>query len=154
MAWAQEAGRLVVSCIFEDMDVAAELAGHVNAWNDRFSKMTIIEEESEYAICCHQDPLASGEGPNVGIYRPGLPRIGGYERAKELFRERPPMLQLAFAADYTRMETYQQVSRLILPGRSRIIDIRDLRRQEYYYERVAHDGSTHIEHDSVPDGDV
>lgn len=137
IAWAHEAGRLVVSPIFEDVKVATRLSKYVESWNDRFVRLTIVEGDTEYAVCCYQDPLVTGEGPGMGIYKPGLPRIAGYDQAKILFLERPPLFQVAFASDYARMDTYEQVSRLVSPARCRIISQHDLRRQEYYYERSA-----------------
>ena len=136
IAWAHETGRLVVSPIFEDRNLAVLLADYVDAWNDRFTKLTIIEEDSTYSVCCYQDPTVS-MGETVGILRPGLLRIAGYDQARPLFLERPPLFQVAYAADYSRMETYEQVSRLLSPARCRIITGRDLKRQEYYYERLA-----------------
>lgn len=136
IAWAHEAGRLVVSPIFEDRDTAVYLASCVDSWNDRFAKLTIIEDENLYSVCCYQDPLVAGDR-NIGIYRAGLPRIGGYDQARPLFLERPPLFQVAYAMDYTRMDTYEQMSRLLSPARCRIIESRNLKRQEYYYERRA-----------------
>ena len=136
IAWAHEAGRLVVSPIFEDRSVAVFLANCVDSWNDRFAKLTIIEDKNLYSVCCYQDPLIYG-GRNIGIYRSGLPRIGGYDLARPLFLERPPLFQIAYAMDYTRMDTYEQMSRLLSPARCRIISRRELKRQEYYYERLA-----------------
>ncbi len=136
IAWAQEKKRLVISAIFENREAAEALAQHVNRWNDRFVKLIIIEDANEYAVCCYQDPTALGE-ENTGVYRPGLPRISGYDQVKVLFKTRTPMFQVAYASDYTRMETYQQISRLVSPARSRIIPATHLRRQEFYYERDA-----------------
>lgn len=136
IAWAHEAGRLVVSPVFEDREMAVFLAGCVDSWIDRFAKLTVIEDENTYTVCCYQDPVVSG-ARSVGIYRPGLPRIGGYDHARPLFLERSPLFQIAYALDYTRMDTYEQMSRLLSPARCRIIGLRDLKRQEYYYERLA-----------------
>lgn len=136
IAWAHDAGRLVVSPVFEDRDMAAFLAGCVNSWNDRFAKLTIIEHETLYSVCCYQDPLVSG-GSGMGIFRGGLPRIGGYDQARPLFLEKPPLFQVAYAFDYTRFDTYEQMSRLLSPARCRIIGKRALKRQEFYYERLA-----------------
>ena len=136
IAWAREKRRLVVSIISEDEDGAISLARHINKWNDRFVKLIIIEGDDEYAVCCYQDPMASRD-QSIGLYRPRLPRTVGYEQAKIFFKERPPLFQVAYASDYTRMETYRQVSRLVSPARSRIISVSDLKRQEYYYERGA-----------------
>ena len=136
IAWAHEAGRLVVSPVFEDREMAVFLAGCVDSWIDRFAKLTIIEDESSYTVCCYQDPVVSGSR-SVGIYRADLPRIGGYDHARPLFLERAPLFQIAYAMDYTRMDTYEQMSRLLSPARCRIIGMRDLKRQEYDYERLA-----------------
>ena len=144
IAWAHEAGRLVVSPVFEDLKTATGLSRHIESWNDRFVRMTIIESEKEYAVCCYQDPLVAGDASSVGVYKPGLPRISGYDQAKPLFLERPPMFQVAFASNYARMETYEQVSRLVSPARCRIISDHDLRRQEYYYERSAAIEGSHL----------
>lgn len=136
IAWTHETGRLVVSPIFEDKKMAISLARHMELWNDRFTKLTIIEDEKNYAICCYEDPLVS-QGESVGILRLNLLRIAGYDQARPLFLERSPLFQVLYTSDYTRLETYEQVSRLVTPARCRIIARRDLKRQEFYYERLA-----------------
>jgi hypothetical protein len=51
--------------------------------------------------------------------------------------EKPPLLQIAYAADVIDMNTYEQISRLVPMRKCRIISEKDLKRQEYYYEKTA-----------------
>lgn len=137
ISWAHEAGRLVVAPVFEDYDMAVNVSERINRWNDRFVKLTIIESDTEYAVCCYQDPTVDRDDVGMGMYRSGLPRIAGYEQAKQFFLAKSPLFQIAYAADYARLETYRQASRLIYPSRCRIITVQNMKRQEYYYERLA-----------------
>lgn len=138
IAWAYENKRLVISAIFEDKEEALYLSKKVEKWNDRFTKLTIMEKDKvEYTICCFQDPQIAKEGTNVGLYRSGLSQIGGYEQAKPMIEEKAPLLQIAYAANVTNMKTYEQMSRLIQMSKCKIIKESDLKKQEYYYEKTA-----------------
>ena len=66
----------------------------------------------------------------------------GYEQAKHMILEKPPLIQIAYAADVRDMGTYEQVSRLVPMRKCRIISEKDLRRQEYHYEKTANETST------------
>ena len=55
-----------------------------------------------------------------------------------MIEEKPPLLQIAFAADVRDMTTYEQISRLVPMRKCRIISEKDLKKQEYYFERTAH----------------
>jgi len=138
--WAYEKDRLVVSTIFEDKDEAILLAKEVEAWSDKFTRMTIIEKNNdEYALCCYQDPQVSKSKKNLGLYRAGMRQSGGYERAKPMIEERSPLLQIAYASDVRLINTYEQISRLVPIRKCRIIKELDLKKQEYFFEKNAHD---------------
>lgn len=138
ISWAYEKDRLVVSTIFEDGDAAAEVAREVESWSDKFTRMTIIEKEGgEFSLCCYQDPQVSKSSENIGLFRTGMRQGGGYEQAKPMIEERAPLLQIAYAKDVRDMATYEQVSRLVPIRKCRIIAQRDLRKQEFFYERTA-----------------
>lgn len=137
ISWAYEKDRLVVSTVFEDKDEALGLSQEVNKWSDKFTRLTIIEKNNgEYAICCYQDPQIS-KGKNVGLYRSGMRQAGGYEQAKPMMEEKSPLLQIAYAADVRDMNTYEQTSRLVPLRKCRIISENELKKQEYYYEKMA-----------------
>ena len=138
IAWAYEKNRLVICPIFDNEETAIKLAKELNSWNDRFTKLTIIEKENgEYSICCFQDPLISKKSNHVGIFRSGLLQISGYEQAKPMIKEKTPLLQIAYASNVTNMNTYEQVSRLISLSKCNIIKEDDLKKQQYYYEKIA-----------------
>lgn len=138
IAWAYENKRLVVSPIFDNKKQAIKIAKAVEGWNDRFTKLTIIENnKGQYAICCFQDPQITKNQKNVGIYHEGLSQIGGYERVKPMIEEKTPLLQIAYASDVKDMNTYQQISRLISLSKCKIISEEELKKQEYYYEKLA-----------------
>ena len=46
----------------------------------------------------------------------GCHASAGTTRARPLFLERPPLFQVAYAFDYARFDTYEQMSRLLSPG--------------------------------------
>jgi len=138
ISWAYEKDRLVVSTVFEDKKEAMLFAREVEDWSDKFTRLTIIEKDNgEYAICCYQDPQMSKTGTHLGLFRTGMRQSGGYEQAKPMIEEKSPLLQIAYAADVRDMNTYEQISRLVPIRKCRIISEKDLKRQEYYYEKKA-----------------
>jgi len=138
ISWAYEKDRLVVSTVFEDKKEAIEIAKEIEDWSDKFTRLTIIERENgEYAICCYQDPQISKSVKNIGLYRTGMRQSGGYEQVKPMIEEKSPLLQIAYAADVRDMNTYEQISRLVPMRKCRIISERDLKKQEFFYEKAA-----------------
>ncbi|RNJ77142.1 MAG: hypothetical protein EB828_01460 [Nitrosopumilus sp. D6] len=141
ISWAYEKNRLVVSTVFEDRGEAALVAREIEQWSDKFTRITIIEmEEDEFAICCYQDPQVSKSEKNIGLFRTGMRQSSGYEQAKPMIEERSPLLQIAYAEDIRDMRTYEQISRLVPLRKCRIITEKDLKRQEFFYEKTAVDG--------------
>ena len=136
--WAYEKDRLVVSTVFEDKEIALQLANEVETWNDKFTRMTIIEKNNdEYAICCYQDPQVSKSKQNLGLFRSGMRQASGYEQVKPLIEEKSPLLQIAYASDVRVISTYEQISRLVPIRKCRIIQESDLKKQEYFFEKTA-----------------
>jgi hypothetical protein len=138
--WAYEKDRLVVSTVFEDKEEALQLAKEVETWSDKFTRMTIIEKNNEeYAICCYQDPQISKSKKNLGLYRSGMIQSGAYEQAKPIIAQRSPLFQILYAADARVSNTYEQISRLVPIRKCRIIKESDLKKQEYFFEKTAHE---------------
>lgn len=138
ISWAYEKDRLVVSLVFEDKKEAIEVAKEIEYWSDKFTRLTIIEKENgEYSICCYQDPQISKSEKNIGLYRSGMRQSGGYEQVKPMIEEKSPLLQIAYAADVRDMNTYEQISRLVPMRKCRIVSDKDLKKQEFFYEKAA-----------------
>ena len=138
ISWAYEKDRLVISTVFEDKNKAISIAKGIEEWSDKFTRLTIIEKANdEFAICCYQDPQISKTSKNVGLYRTGMRQSGGYEQAKPMIEEKSPLLQIAYAEDVRDMNTYEQISRLVPLRKCRIISEKDLKKQEFYYEKTA-----------------
>ena len=138
ISWAYEKDRLVVSTVFEDKKEAMEIAREIEDWSDKFTRLTIIEKENgEYSICCYQDPQISKSEKNIGLHRTGMRQSGGYEQVKPMIEEKSPLLQIAYAADVRDMNTYEQISRLVPMRKCRIISEKDLKKQEFFYEKTA-----------------
>ena len=138
ISWAYEKDRLVISTVFEDKKEAMLVAQEVEDWSDKFTRLTIIEKENdEFAICCYQDPQISKKQSHIGLFRSGMRQSGGYEQAKPMVEEKSPLLQIAYAADVRDMNTYEQISRLVPMRKCRIISEKDLKKQEYFYEKTA-----------------
>jgi hypothetical protein len=138
ISWAYEKDRLVISMVFEDKEEAISIAKEIEDWSDKFTRLTIIEKDNdEFAICSYQDPQISKSSKNIGLFRTGMRQSSGYEQAKPMIEERPPLLQIAYAADVRDMNTYEQISRLVPMRKCRIISEKDLKRQEFYYEKTA-----------------
>jgi len=138
ISWAYEKDRLVISMVFEDKEEAISIAKEVEDWSDKFTRLTIIEKDNgEFAICSYQDPQISKSSKNIGLFRTGMRQSSGYEQAKPMIEERAPLLQIAYAADVRDMSTYEQVSRLVPIRKCRIISEKDLKKQEFFYEKTA-----------------
>ena len=138
ISWAYEKDRLVISTVFEDKREALSIAKEIEDWSDKFTRLTIIEKENdEFAICCYQDPQISKNDNHLGLFRTGMRQSGGYVQAKPMIIEKSPLLQIAYAADVRDMSTYEQISRLVPMRKCRIISEKDLKKQEYYYEKIA-----------------
>ena len=138
ISWAYEKDRLVVSTVFEDKTAALEMANEIEDWSDKFTRLTIIEKNNdEFAICCYQDPQISKSSKHMGLFRTGMRQSGGYEQAKPMIEEKSPLLQIAYAADIRDMKTYEQISRLVPMRKCRIISEKDLKKQEFFYEKTA-----------------
>lgn len=138
ISWAYEKDRLVVSTVFEDKEEAISIANEIEDWSDKFTRLTIIEKTNdEFAICCYQDPQISKSSKQTGLFRTGMRQSGGYQQAKPMIEEKSPLLQIAYAADIRDMKTYEQISRLVPMRKCRIISEKDLKKQEFFYEKNA-----------------
>ncbi len=136
--WGYEKDRFVISMVFEDKEEAISIAKEVEDWSDKFTRLTIIEKDNdEFAICSYQDPQISKSSKNIGLFRTGMKQSSGYEQVKPMIEERAPLLQIAYAADVRDMSTYEQISKLVPIRKCRIISEKDLKKQEFFYEKTA-----------------
>jgi hypothetical protein len=136
--WAYEKERFVVTAVFEDKNEAISIAKKIEEWSEKFTRLTIIEKmDDEYAICCYQDPQISKTEKNIGLFRTGMRQSSGYEQVKPMIEEGPPLLQIAYAADMIDVSTYEQISKLVPMRKCRIIYEKDLKKQEFFYEKTA-----------------
>ncbi len=141
--WAYEKERFVVSTVFEDKKEAIHIAKEIENWSEKFTRLTIIEKvDDEYAICCYQDPQVSKSNKHIGLFRTGMRQSSGYEQVKPMLAERPPLLQIAYAADIIDMSTYEEISSLVPMRKCRIISEKDLKKQEFFYEKTANSQSS------------
>jgi len=141
--WAYEKERFVVSTVFEDKKEAMQIAKEIENWSEKFTRLTIIEKvDDEYAICCYQDPQVSKSNKHIGLFRTGMRQSSGYEQVKPMLAERPPLLQIAYAADIIDMSTYEEISSLVPMRKCRIISEKDLKKQEFFYEKTANSQSS------------
>ncbi len=138
ISWAYEKDRLVISTVFEDKKEAISIAKEIERWSEKFTRLTIIEkEDDEYAICCYQDPQISKSDKHIGLFRTGMRQSSGYEQVKPMIEEGPPLLQISYATDIIDLSTYEQISRLVPMRKCRIISEKNLKKQEFYYEKTA-----------------
>ena len=136
--WAYEKERFVVTAVFEDKNEAISIAKKIEEWSEKFTRLTIIEKmDDEYAICCYQDPQISKTEKNIGLFRTGMRQSSGYEQVKPMIEEGPPLLQIAYAADMIDVSTYEQISKLVPMRKCRIISEKNLKKQEFFYEKTA-----------------
>jgi hypothetical protein len=138
ISWAHEKDKLVISTVFEDKKIATEISKEIEDWSDKFTRLTIIEkDDDEFSICCYQDPQISKSSKNIGLFRTGMRQSSGYEQVKPIIEEKSPLLQIAYAADVRDIRTYEEISRLVPLRKCRIITEKNLKKQEYYYEKTA-----------------
>ncbi len=138
ISWGHEKDRIVVSIVFEDKNEAVEISKNIENWSEKFTRLTIIEkEEDEFALCCYQDPQVSKSDKHIGLFRTGMRQSSGYNQVKPIIEEKAPLLQIAFAADAIDITTYEEISKLIPIRKFRIINEKDLKKQEYYYEKMS-----------------
>ncbi len=136
--WAYEKDRFVVTTVFEDKKEANFIAKEIENWSEKFTRLTIIEKkDDEYAICCYQDPQISKSDKHIGLFRTGMRQSSGYEQVKPMIEEGPPLLQISYATDIIDLSTYEQISRLVPMRKCRIISEKDLKKQEFFYEKTA-----------------
>ncbi len=141
--WAYEKDRFVVSTVFEDKEEAITIAKEIEDWSEKFTRLTIIEKkDDEYAICCYQDPQISKSDKHIGLFRTGMRQSSGYEQVKPMIEERSPLLQIVYASDIIDMRTYEELSRLVPLRKCRIISEKDLKKQEFFYEKNANSQSS------------
>ncbi|MCH7966943.1 MAG: hypothetical protein IIB02_05935 [Thaumarchaeota archaeon] len=141
--WAYEKDRFVVSTVFEDKEEAISIAKEIESWSEKFTRLTIIEKkDDEYAICCYQDPQISKSDKQIGLFKTGMRQSSGYEQVKPMIEERSPLLQIAYATDIIDMRTYEEISRLVPLRKCRIISEKDLKKQEFFYEKNANSQSS------------
>lgn len=138
ISWAHEKDRIVVSIVFEDKEEALEISRNIENWSEKFTRLTIIEkEDDEFAICCYQDPQVSKSDKHIGLFRTGMRQSSGYNQVKPIIEEKAPLLQIAFAEDAIDITTYEEISKIIPIRKFRIINEKDLKKQEYYYEKMS-----------------
>ena len=138
VSWMHEKDKLVISTVFEDKKEATAIAHEIDNWSEKFTRLTIIEkEDDEFAICCFEDPQISKSDKHVGLFRTGMRRSSGFEQIKPIIEGKMPHLQIAYAEDVRDINTYEQISKLVPMRKFRIISEKNLKKQEYYYEKLA-----------------
>jgi len=61
----------------------------------------------------------------------------GYEYTKIIIEDKSTLLQIVHAEDFLDIKTHQEVSKLVPLRKCRIISEKDLKKQEFYYEKIA-----------------
>ena len=138
ISWAREQDKLVLRIVFEDKKVAESITDEIEGWSEKFTRLTVIEKkDDEFAICCFQDPQISKSDKRIGLFRTGMRQSSGYEYTKIIIEDKSTLLQLAYAKDALDIRTYEEISKLVPMRKCRIISEKDLKKQEFYFERIA-----------------
>ena len=139
ISWAYEKDRLVVSTVFEDKKEATTIAQEIEEWSDKFTRLTIIEQDDdEYAFCCYEDPQISKSDKKIGLFMTGMRQSTGYEYTKIIIEDKSTLLQIIYAEDFLDIKTHEVISKLVPLRKCSIISEIDLKKQQYYFERTAH----------------
>jgi hypothetical protein len=148
ISWAREQDKLVLLVVFEDKKVARTVAKEIEKWSEKFTRLTIIEkEQDEFAICCYEDPQISKSDKKIGLFITGMKQSTGYEYTKIIIEDKSTLLQIIHAEDFIDIKTHEEISKLVPLRKCRIISEKDLKKQEYYFERIANIGKK-IDEDS------
>jgi hypothetical protein len=138
ISWAREQDKLVLLVIFEDKKMATNVAQEIESWSEKFTRLTIIEkEDDEFAICCYEDPQISKSDKRIGLFITGMKQSTGYEYTKIIIEDKSTLLQIIYAKDFLDIKTHEEVSKLVPLRKCRIISEKDLKKQEFYYEKIA-----------------
>ena len=138
ISWAREQDKLVLLVVFEDKKVARNVAQEIESWSEKFTRLTIIEKEGdEFAICCYEDPQISKSDKKIGLFITGMRQSTGYEYTKIIIEDKSTLLQIIHADDFLDIKTHEEVSKLVPLRKCRIISEKDLKKQEFYYEKIA-----------------
>ena len=138
ISWAREQDKLVLLVVFEDKKVARNVAQEIESWSEKFTRLTIIEKEGdEFAICCYEDPQISKSDKKIGLFITGMRQSTGYEYTKIIIEDKSTLLQIIHADDFLDIKTHAEVSKLVPLRKCRIISEKDLKKQEFYYEKIA-----------------
>jgi hypothetical protein len=138
ISWAREQDKLVLLVVFEDKQVARNVAQEIESWSEKFTRLTIIEKEGdEFAICCYEDPQISKSDKKIGLFITGMRQSTGYEYTKIIIEDKSTLLQIIHADDFLDIKTHEEVSKLVPLRKCRIISEKDLKKQEFYYEKIA-----------------
>ena len=138
ISWAREQDKLVLRIVFEDKKVAEEITKEIESWSEKFTRLTVIEKkDDEFAICCFQDPQISKSNKRIGLFRTGMRQSSGYEYTKIIIEDKSTLLQIKYAKDALDIRTYEEISKLVPMRKCRIISEKDLKKQEFYFERIA-----------------
>jgi hypothetical protein len=138
ISWAREQDKLVLLVIFEDKKMATNVAQKIESWSEKFTRLTIIEkEDDEFAICCYEDPQISKSDKRIGLFITGMKQSTGYEYTKIIIEDKSTLLQIIYAKDFLDIKTHEEVSKLVPLRKCRIISEKDLKKQEFYYEKIA-----------------
>ena len=141
ISWAREQDKLVLLVVFEDKKVARNVAKEIERWSEKFTRLTIIEkEQDEFAICCYEDPQISKSNKKIGLFITGMKQSTGYEYTKIIIEDKSTLLQITYAEDFIDIKTHEEISKLVPLRKCRIISEKDLKKQEYYFERIANIG--------------
>jgi len=138
ISWAREQDKLVLLVVFEDKNMATDISKEIESWSEKFTRLTIIEKEGdEFAICCYEDPQISKSDKKIGLFITGMRQSTGYEYTKIIIEDKSTLLQIVHAEDFLDIKTHQEVSKLVPLRKCRIISEKDLKKQEFYYEKIA-----------------
>ena len=141
ISWAREQDKLVLLVVFEDKKVATTVTKEIESWSEKFTRLTIIEKEpDEFAICCYEDPQISKSDKRIGLFITGMKQSTGYEYTKIIIEDKSTLLQIIYAKDFLDIKTHEEISKLVPLRKCRIISEKDLKKQEYYFERIANIG--------------
>jgi len=114
------------------------ISKEIESWSEKFTRLTIIEKEGdEFAICCYEDPQISKSDKKIGLFITGMRQSTGYEYTKIIIEDKSTLLQIVHAEDFLDIKTHQEVSKLVPLRKCRIISEKDLKKQEFYYEKIA-----------------
>ena len=140
IAYAEKNGNLLVCPYFDNLGKANHVLSKIRNWNPNFTRVRFIEyNRDDYAIVIYENPKASYEKINFGLYRSHMRQEPNYLKYKNRILKGNCRLLLLFSKDPTNISKFKSVGESLRIKDCKIINESELESTDYSIERWAHE---------------